>query len=119
MYQKPWEGKTLNIFFGRLLGYLHVGTHPSPVLILGKFGFLFFFSMSSVVALPACCRCSPRSLMIKAIYAPTKSMDDARHCDKLELVVEIASNLHLLSFLVVGCCVFFLYWGITIVAVTF
>ena len=33
-------------------------------------------------------------------------MDDARHCDKLELVVEIASNLHLLSFLVVGCCVF-------------
>lgn len=45
-------------------------------------------------------------------------MDDARHCDKLELVVESASNLHLLSFLVVGCCVF-LYWGVTIVAVTF
>lgn len=36
-----------------------------------------------------------------------KSMDDARHCDKLQLVVKSASNLHLLSFLVVGCCVFF------------
>lgn len=40
------------------------------------------------------------------MYQP-KSVDDARHCDKLELVVESASNLHLLSFLVVGCYPFF------------
>lgn len=88
----------VNIFCGRFLGYPHAGTRPSSALVpslMGTLGFSFFSSRaaSCVVALPTGCRSSPKGLITKRFTQKLKSSDDDMQRDKLELVVESASNL--------------------------
>lgn len=82
----------------------------------GKFGFLFLFFLSRVVAAPTSCGPSSIGRTTRAVYA-LKSTDDDKPCDKLECVWKVPVTCICYGFLLVGCCV--LYWGIPIATVVF
>lgn len=102
-YPNPLEGKTLKYFSeGETWDINMWGPesrfNPQPD---GKFGFLFLFFLSSIVACRSALDPHQQAWLPEQFRHQLESTDDDKQCDKLELVVESTSNLHLLW--VSGC----------------
>lgn len=101
--QIHWKVKLLSIFLRGKLGISTCGApesrfNPQPD---GKFGFLFLFFLSSIVACRSALDPHQQAWLPEQFRHQLESTDDDKQCDKLELVVESTSNLHLLW--VSGC----------------